>query len=103
ASVTRGHSGPAECSARLRGILSSGNTLNLTYHCRMKPDWAVEIVNTLRRHQYEAYFVGGCVRDMVMGLEPADYDIATSARPDEIIRIFPRTEAVGMQFGVMLV
>src|SRR5438552_3767772 len=52
---------------------------------------------------HEAYLVGGCVRDMVMGLEPADYDIATSARPEEIVKIFPRTESIGAQFGVILV
>ena len=45
----------------------------------MKPDSAIEIVRELRRHGHEAYLVGGCVRDMVMRIEPADYDIATSA------------------------
>ena len=61
------------------------------------------IISELRGRGYEAYLVGGCVRDMVMGLEPADYDIATSARPEEIVKIFPRTEGVGAQFGVILV
>jgi poly(A) polymerase len=69
----------------------------------MKPDSAIEIIQTLRDRQYEAYLVGGCVRDMVMGLEPADYDIATSAHPEEIMKMFPRTEAIGAQFGVVLV
>lgn len=69
----------------------------------MKPDSAAEIVARLREQGHEAYFVGGCVRDMVLGIEPADYDIATSARPDEVIRIFPRTEPVGAKFGVILV
>src|SRR5262245_16920910 len=69
----------------------------------MKPDAAIEIVNELRRHGHEAYFVGGCVRDMVMQIEPADYDIATSAHPEEIAQIFPRTEPIGAKFGVMLV
>ena len=69
----------------------------------MKPNWATEIVQTLRDRGHEAYFVGGCVRDMVLGIEPADYDIATSARPEEITQFFPRTEGVGAQFGVMLV
>jgi tRNA nucleotidyltransferase/poly(A) polymerase len=69
----------------------------------MKPDAAIEIVNELRTHGHEAYFVGGCVRDMVMKIEPADYDIATSAHPEEITRIFPRTETIGAQFGVVLV
>src|SRR5262245_24122533 len=69
----------------------------------MKPDSAIDIVKELRRHGHEAYFVGGCVRDMVMGIEPADYDIATSAHPEEVVKIFPRTEAIGAQFGVVLV
>src|SRR5262245_32842115 len=69
----------------------------------MKPDAAIEIVNELRTHGHEAYFVGGCVRDMVMKIEPADYDIATSALPEEVIQIFPRTESIGAQFGVVLV
>jgi len=69
----------------------------------MKPDSAVEIIRKLRGAGHEAYMVGGCVRDMVMGIEPSDYDIATSARPEEIIRMFPRTEAIGAQFGVVLV
>src|ERR1051325_2352167 len=69
----------------------------------MKPDAANAIINELREKGHEAYLVGGCVRDMVMGLEPADYDIATSARPEEIVKIFPRTEAIGAQFGVILV
>src|SRR5690349_7756949 len=61
----------------------------------VKPDSATEIVKQLRSHGHEAYFVGGCVRDMVMNIEPADYDIATSALPEEIMKIFPRTEAIG--------
>ena len=69
----------------------------------MKPDSAVEIIGELRNSGHEAYLVGGCVRDMVMGLEPADYDIATSARPEQIVSMFPRTENIGAQFGVILV
>jgi poly(A) polymerase len=69
----------------------------------VKPDAATEIVKELRHHGHDAYFVGGCVRDMVMKIEPADYDIATSAHPEEIMRIFPRTEPIGAQFGVVLV
>src|SRR5437899_12390038 len=69
----------------------------------MKPDRPIDIIRELRRLGYEAYLVGGCVRDMVMGIEPADYDIATSARPEEVVKIFPRTESIGAQFGVILV
>src|SRR5262245_52880290 len=70
---------------------------------RMKPDLAMDLVKALRERGHEAYFVGGCVRDMVMNIEPADYDIATSARPEQITDIFPRTETIGAQFGVVLV
>ena len=69
----------------------------------MKPDLATAIIRELRQRGHEAYLVGGCVRDMVMRIEPADYDIATSARPEEIVKIFPRTETIGAQFGVVLV
>jgi len=69
----------------------------------MKPDSAIAIIRELRQQGHEAYLVGGCVRDMVIGLKPEDYDIATSARPEEIVKIFHRTESIGAQFGVILV
>jgi poly(A) polymerase len=64
---------------------------------------AIGIAHTLRQHGYSAYLVGGCVRDLLLNREPADYDVATSATPQEVIRIFPQTFAVGAQFGVVLV
>jgi putative nucleotidyltransferase with HDIG domain len=64
---------------------------------------AVQIVRTLRQQGHQAYLVGGCVRDLLLGREPADYDVATDATPDEVMRIFPETYAVGAQFGVVLV
>jgi poly(A) polymerase len=64
---------------------------------------ATRIVQTLREHGHSAYLVGGCVRDLVLGREPEDYDVATSATPQEVMRIFPLTYAVGAQFGVVLV
>lgn len=64
---------------------------------------AARIVRVLRERGYSAYLVGGCVRDLVLGREPADYDVATSATPDQVMSIFPRTYAVGAQFGVVLV
>jgi poly(A) polymerase len=66
-------------------------------------EFANSIVSTLREHGHQAYLVGGCVRDLLLGREPADYDVATDAKPDEVIRIFPETYAVGAQFGVVLV
>ena len=64
---------------------------------------AVEIVRTLRHRGHQAYLVGGCVRDLLLGREPADYDVATDATPDQVMSIFPETYAVGAQFGVVLV
>jgi poly(A) polymerase len=65
--------------------------------------FAISIIRTLREHGHEAYLVGGCVRDLLLNREPADYDVSTSAAPDEVMRIFPETYAVGAQFGVVLV
>jgi poly(A) polymerase len=64
---------------------------------------ATKIVNTLRERGHVALLAGGCVRDELLGIEPADYDVATDATPEQIGRIFKRTKAVGAQFGVMLV
>lgn len=66
-------------------------------------DKATEIVRTLRQKGYQAYLVGGCVRDLLLKREPADYDVATDATPEQVMRIFPHTWAVGAQFGVVLV
>ena len=64
---------------------------------------AVHIVRTLREGGYQAYLCGGCVRDLLLKREPADYDVTTDATPAEVMRIFPETYAVGAQFGVVLV
>ena len=64
---------------------------------------ALAALKTLRRHGHQALWAGGCVRDLLLGREPADYDVATSATPDEVMRLFPETYAVGAHFGVVLV
>jgi poly(A) polymerase len=64
---------------------------------------AVGVIAKLRAEGYEAYLAGGCVRDLLLGREPKDYDVATSATPDVVLRLFPRTFAVGAHFGVVLV
>jgi len=64
---------------------------------------AVTIIRTLRERGFQAYLCGGCVRDLVLDREPADYDVTTDATPDQVMRIFPETYAVGAQFGVVLV
>lgn len=64
---------------------------------------ATEIVRMLRGRGHQAYLVGGCVRDLLLKREPADYDVATDATPQQVMQIFPQTFAVGAQFGVVLV
>jgi poly(A) polymerase len=70
---------------------------------RASREAACEIVRRLRRAGHEAYFVGGCVRDLLMGEEPHDYDVVTSARPPEVRGLFEKTVPVGEAFGVVLV
>jgi poly(A) polymerase len=69
----------------------------------MLKDFATSIVQTLRQRGFHAYLVGGCVRDLLLGREPKDYDVATDATPAQVMDIFPETYAVGAQFGVVLV
>jgi poly(A) polymerase len=64
---------------------------------------ANSICATLRDHGYQALLVGGCVRDILLGREPADYDVATNATPDHVLQHFPDGITVGAQFGVILV
>jgi poly(A) polymerase len=69
----------------------------------MLQSFAAQIIQTLRQQGFQAYLVGGCVRDLLLQREPKDYDIATSATPTQVMEIFPETYAVGAQFGVVLV
>lgn len=64
---------------------------------------AVQIVKMLHQSGFVAYFAGGCVRDMIMKEKPKDYDIATTATPDDVEKLFPKCVPVGKQFGVMIV
>ena len=64
---------------------------------------AMEIATTLRERGFQAFLAGGCVRDLLLGAVPKDFDVATSARPQEIVASFPQTQQVGAHFGVILV
>jgi poly(A) polymerase len=64
---------------------------------------ALGVVERLRASGHEAYLAGGCVRDLLLGREPKDFDVATSAEPDVVLGMFERTFAVGAHFGVVLV
>lgn len=64
---------------------------------------AIQIIEQLRRNGFEALLAGGCVRDMLLGRRAKDYDVATEAKPQDVIRLFRRTLQVGAQFGVVIV
>ncbi len=69
----------------------------------MSEKFSISIIQTLRQHGFQAYLVGGCVRDLLLKREPADFDVATNATPTQVMDIFPETYAVGEKFGVVLV
>src|SRR6266478_8964848 len=70
----------------------------------MQPrELANSICSTLENAGFQAFLVGGCVRDILLERQPADYDVATNATPDEVLKLFPEGLAVGAQFGVILV
>jgi len=64
---------------------------------------AEHIVRRLRESGHRALLAGGCVRDLLLGETPQDYDVATDARPEQVEALFPGTRSVGRQFGVSLV
>jgi poly(A) polymerase len=64
---------------------------------------AIEVVRRLQSHGFQALLAGGCVRDMLLSRTPKDYDVATDAIPDDVIRLFDRTLKVGAKFGVVIV
>src|SRR5271168_3141218 len=65
--------------------------------------FAEQICRKLRAAGFQAFLVGGCVRDILLGREPADYDVCTDAAPDQVLRIFPASLTVGAKFGVVIV
>jgi len=64
---------------------------------------AIEIIRQLQQHGFQALLAGGCVRDMLLERPAKDYDVATDARPADVMRLFPRTLNVGAKFGVVIV
>lgn len=71
--------------------------------CTSAEHLAREIAARLRERGCRAYLVGGCVRDLLLGRKPKDFDVATDAPPDQILRLFPDAKPVGAHFGVLLV
>ncbi len=74
---------------------------------RLHRDWidpqALKIVESLQKHGHESYLVGGCVRDLLAGIPPKDFDIATSAHPEQVRRIIPGSNIIGRRFRLVLV
>ena len=64
---------------------------------------AIKVIKRLRSNGFEALLAGGCVRDMLLGRSASDYDVATDARPEDVIKMFRRTLKVGAKFGVVIV
>jgi len=64
-------------------------------------DDAAKVVRRLTRHGYEAYLVGGCVRDLLVRRSPKDFDVATSARPDDVRRLFRNSRIIGRRFRLV--
>ena len=64
--------------------------------------FALDIIRRLQSKSHQAFLVGGCVRDRLLGVEPKDYDVSTSATPTELLKIFPHASLVGAHFGVLL-
>ena len=62
---------------------------------------AYKVVDVLQRAGFEAYVVGGCVRDLLIGLKPKDFDVATSAKPGEIKELFRRARIIGRRFQIV--
>ena len=71
---------------------------NVTPH-----ELANSICDTLQRNDHQGLLVGGCVRDLLLGREPSDYDVTTDATPERVMELFPESIAIGAQFGVVLV
>ena len=67
------------------------------------PEKTQYVINNLQNNGFEAYIVGGCVRDMLLGNLPHDFDITTSATPEEIIAIFEKTVPTGIKHGTATV
>ncbi len=66
-------------------------------------EFADQACATLRKAGFQAFLVGGCVRDILLKREPEDYDVATDATPSEIEELFPHTLDIGARFGVIVV
>lgn len=75
--------------------------MDLGFNAKSMSENANQVVRTLQESGYEAYLVGGCVRDVLIGVEPKDFDVATDAHPDDIVRLFRRSRIIGRRFKIV--
>jgi poly(A) polymerase len=74
---------------------------NVTFNKKYIDKDAIKVVRTIHKAGYKAYLVGGCVRDLLLGLEPKDFDIATNAKPEQVKKLFKRSRLVGRRFLIV--
>lgn len=77
--------------------------MNIAELKKLVPSYVTDIAKVLREANYEAYLVGGCLRDILLGKVPGDYDVATNAYPEEIEKLFPKSIPTGAKFGTITV
>ncbi len=79
--------------------------INLTHQkfIELIPDYVINIAGELQKAGFEAYLVGGSIRDVLLGKKPGDYDIATNAYPEQIVKVFPKSIPTGAKFGTITV
>ncbi|HUO11035.1 MAG TPA: CCA tRNA nucleotidyltransferase [Phycisphaerae bacterium] len=99
-----GERGTGRIGAQLRAFAGAKwPDYNPMMRTNSQENFAFQIVQRLQQAGHVAYWAGGCVRDRLMGGTPKDFDVATSARPEEVLTLFPRGQKVGVAFGVILV
>lgn len=67
------------------------------------PDYVIKVLNTFKQHGYEAYVVGGCVRNMLLNIPPHDYDITTNCFPEDMVKLFDKTVETGVKYGTVTI
>lgn len=77
--------------------------MNINEFRKFIPQYVIDIGEELQRNNFDSYLVGGCNRDVLTGIQPDDYDIATNATPEEIVKIFPKSIPTGAKFGTITV
>jgi poly(A) polymerase len=82
---------------------NGGNYYAAKYEKMTNKEAAIKIIKRLQQNGFQSLLAGGCVRDMLLGRRAKDYDVATNARPEDVIRLFRRTLKVGAKFGVVIV